>query len=1325
MADNPQSQGIDVGDAVFSFLANTTNLEQGFDRVATMAETKMAATTASIGQAGDAIDDMSDRMAVGAQGAVKLGEVTTLAGTKVKESMYEARGETELLGEMFGIHLPRHVRSFVAELPGVGTALSAAFTATAVLFLLDALVQGAEKIKEFANAAHEIAEAWDAVDKAQAQMFRSLDDNLLQAGQRTAELTNNPLEALRLKLQMLDNQSLAKLDAELEKFGAEADKAFAKMDRNWFSKLFLGLEGSEEAKDKFNAIGKAVSEALSSRTPEAFNDAMKAVDTGIDEAKAKLKELTEQQKAAMASAAHSYTGPGAAPGPAAPDPQTIQAFDEAIKRLEAFKKAITDAKAAENQQADNTVLEEHLKQIGEAASAASKEASRQTAQAKRELDDQLENIRDFVTEQHTLYENRKIDVATLQAAEVHSVDATAIAQEHYLDTIIRVYQQAAGVVRAQASAQENAQRMLVESYSKSGDAIRTKTAAEALDALQSKNSAAATDLLAKAEAAREQLVTLRKKEDREATDALNAAMDKHREHIHKVTEEYEHLVGIGVEKQFEATKRATEELTRADGELSKAQAKLAEDTVSQHFKDQETAITKLTEMHLITEEQKDNRLKLLEQQQANAAIAILTEQLTKEQATIDAAQSKVDYAKANPFSITPAQLAELETNLDKVKIAYTNTQAQIVQEREKFNKQNEENDRGHYGRALMEAKAFGAEMLAQQLTQNHADLLGAENQRDLAKARGDNTAAIEKQITLLKQHEQQLEKEANGDRSVILEQQRVTAQRLQDAQAILLVLKAEGQETTAVEKEIKDLQALQKSRQLEITQLSHLKTGMQGVALATEQMGDMIKKTAMQMDQAFASAIMGALASGKSIGQAMEQATSTVLKNLAEQALAHAIYCTAMGIAELATGVTDSSAAEWFAAAAEFGLVAGASGAAGIAMSSGSSNGGSATQQGPTVGQASSGGGGTNQTTTVTKLASGGVVTQPTIIAPGIVAGDSQTGGSADEAVIPLSDPAAMSRIAKAVTPEVDPQQSSLASSFFPEALARITEAVSNFAGMRDPQKEFKFADPSIETKSRTVGDALGLLGSPTAAAANRDFKFSAPSASDRPTITSGEPSPTERRGFNQAGPSVTPPHEFASASPIPRTVGQALGFDLSPPRQSPATARPEFSPTVPSQTPPKSFDRSQPSSSDRPDLHSGSDSSGFERSEASLPRDMAALEALAASFGGLLSTPTLRAASGSAGVTAGAGTAVVPASGFDANSMEKFADRIGKHINDSGSRTPSGGGESGTQINVHVKGMLDSGNLKKIIKKTNRLVSNRQATVKASDSQRVTRRSQ
>src|SRR5260370_11776596 len=59
----------------------------------------------------------------------------------------EARGSIMLLGEEIGIHLPRHVQRFIAELPGVAPLIGKAFSAFAVIAIGKAVVDFSEKLE--------------------------------------------------------------------------------------------------------------------------------------------------------------------------------------------------------------------------------------------------------------------------------------------------------------------------------------------------------------------------------------------------------------------------------------------------------------------------------------------------------------------------------------------------------------------------------------------------------------------------------------------------------------------------------------------------------------------------------------------------------------------------------------------------------------------------------------------------------------------------------------------------------------------------------------------------------------------------------------------------------------------------------------------------------------------------------------------------------------------------------------------------------------------------------------------------------------------------
>jgi hypothetical protein len=81
--------------------------------------------------------------------AVLMGNEMSEAGAKASFSMQEAKGTIALVGEEAGITVPRHLRGFIAQLPGVGAALEAAFSAVAIFVLVQLLVEATEKLTEF------------------------------------------------------------------------------------------------------------------------------------------------------------------------------------------------------------------------------------------------------------------------------------------------------------------------------------------------------------------------------------------------------------------------------------------------------------------------------------------------------------------------------------------------------------------------------------------------------------------------------------------------------------------------------------------------------------------------------------------------------------------------------------------------------------------------------------------------------------------------------------------------------------------------------------------------------------------------------------------------------------------------------------------------------------------------------------------------------------------------------------------------------------------------------------------------------------------------
>src|SRR5437899_2782563 len=159
---------VDAGDVVLSAIIDLSQPNAALDQLSTNVTTKLGQPRDELGRFTNAFGATGAAAQAAANDASALDERFLNLGRSVSgvkqplddagkgaelsaKQMREARGEAGLLGELFGIHLPRHVRTFLAEIPGVGIALQGAFAATAVIFLIEALVKGIEKIDEWAH----------------------------------------------------------------------------------------------------------------------------------------------------------------------------------------------------------------------------------------------------------------------------------------------------------------------------------------------------------------------------------------------------------------------------------------------------------------------------------------------------------------------------------------------------------------------------------------------------------------------------------------------------------------------------------------------------------------------------------------------------------------------------------------------------------------------------------------------------------------------------------------------------------------------------------------------------------------------------------------------------------------------------------------------------------------------------------------------------------------------------------------------------------------------------------------------------------------------
>jgi hypothetical protein len=162
----------------------------------------------------------------------------------------EARGGIIVLGEEIGIHLPRHVQSFIATLPGVGAAMSAAFPVLAVIAIGVAIVEAAEKLAKFREEAEKAVNDQTKLGTAIHEAFNSLDEKLLQAGIRADELKNNHLAALKKQLELINAQSMSELAHSFDVIAKAADVAFQDLKSHWYT-FGIGSDGAKHALSQF------------------------------------------------------------------------------------------------------------------------------------------------------------------------------------------------------------------------------------------------------------------------------------------------------------------------------------------------------------------------------------------------------------------------------------------------------------------------------------------------------------------------------------------------------------------------------------------------------------------------------------------------------------------------------------------------------------------------------------------------------------------------------------------------------------------------------------------------------------------------------------------------------------------------------------------------------------------------------------------------------------------------------------------------------------------------------------------------------------------
>ncbi len=165
----------------------------------------------------------------------------------VSYNMTEARHGVMLLGEEFGVHIPRALVSFISQLGPVSAAMEAAFPFLAIIVGATLLIEHLAKLKE---AGVKLTESQVQFGTTTANVLNGLNDKLLQAGIKADELNHNHLAALNKQLELIDHVSMNELVAAFGTISKAADELFKQMEKHWYQ-FGSGSAGAKSSLDRF------------------------------------------------------------------------------------------------------------------------------------------------------------------------------------------------------------------------------------------------------------------------------------------------------------------------------------------------------------------------------------------------------------------------------------------------------------------------------------------------------------------------------------------------------------------------------------------------------------------------------------------------------------------------------------------------------------------------------------------------------------------------------------------------------------------------------------------------------------------------------------------------------------------------------------------------------------------------------------------------------------------------------------------------------------------------------------------------------------------
>lgn len=167
------------------------------------------------------------------------------AGRVMGSSMTMSRESVMLLGDEIGVHLPRALTMYISRLPGVATAMQAAFPILGIVALIEIIDKLIEHHEALAKAIRQAGE--EAVNSAvkQADQTKALELTNLKLDDQIAKLEHKPSHNY-LKEAMIETSE------EIDKLAASFASDFDKMGEKVQEQLGLWSQLKRYASDMFH-----------------------------------------------------------------------------------------------------------------------------------------------------------------------------------------------------------------------------------------------------------------------------------------------------------------------------------------------------------------------------------------------------------------------------------------------------------------------------------------------------------------------------------------------------------------------------------------------------------------------------------------------------------------------------------------------------------------------------------------------------------------------------------------------------------------------------------------------------------------------------------------------------------------------------------------------------------------------------------------------------------------------------------------------------------------------------------------------------------------